>query len=226
MLQSPHDLSPDNWEHSYQLHGQRLQEETQVKYLGVTLTKDLKWAPHIYSITNKANSTLGLVCRKIKVPSKTIKTAAYRALVRPTLEYASCVWDPHTTEDINTIEKVQHRAARWVSRRFRQTSSVDDMLLDLEWPTLQARRRHARLTMFYKVHNSLVHIDSKYLPSVSRLSHITRKSHPLQYNIPSNRTQYRQMTFLPRTIPEWNNLPTEAATAPSLAPFQARVANL
>ncbi|KAL8624074.1 hypothetical protein ACOMHN_019496 [Nucella lapillus] len=40
------------------------------------------------------------------------------------------------------------------------------------------------------------------------------------------RTTYRQMSFFPRTIPEWNLLPAEIATAPSLASFQARVTHL
>jgi hypothetical protein len=213
-------------ERGYLLHGHRLQEETQVKYLGVTLTKDLKWGPHISNITTKANRTLGFIRRNVRIASKTIKAAAYKALVRPVIEYASCVWDPHTAEDINTLENVQRRAARWVSHRFRQTSSVDNMLQDLEWPTLQARRRRARLIMFYKVHNNLAFVNSSLLPTVSRLSHKTRKSHPLQYDVPSNRTQYRQMTFFPRTIPDWNSLPADAVMAPSLAAFQARVAHL
>ncbi|KAI8518827.1 hypothetical protein Bbelb_020840 [Branchiostoma belcheri] len=62
----------------------------------------------------------------------TIKEAAYKALVRPTLEYASTVWDPNTAKDIATLEKVQRRAARWVCNRFRRTSSVGEMLKELD----------------------------------------------------------------------------------------------
>ncbi|XP_076436147.1 uncharacterized protein LOC143275755 [Babylonia areolata] len=223
ILHSPHDPPPDN-------SGAQLQTSRPLTPGGDPgqgprrhTHQGPEVGPTYLQHHQKGKPDTRLCAPHIKVPGKTIKTAAYRALVCPTLEYASYAWDPHTTEDTNTIEKVQRRAACWVSHRFRQTSSVDDMLLDLEWPTLQARRRRARITMFYKVHNSLAHVDSKHLPSVSRLSHITRKSHPMQYDIPSNRTQYRQMTFFPRTM---NNLPTEAATAPSLAAFQARVANL
>ena len=35
-------------------------------------------------------------------------------MVRPQLEYASDVWDPHQTGDIVELEKIQRRAARWV----------------------------------------------------------------------------------------------------------------
>ena len=35
-------------------------------------------------------------------------------MVRPQLEYASDVWDPHLVGDIMELEKVQQRAARWM----------------------------------------------------------------------------------------------------------------
>ncbi len=53
-----------------------------------------------HNITNKANSILGLLRRNLRIPSQTIKTHAYQSLVRPHLEYASTVWDPHTHKNI------------------------------------------------------------------------------------------------------------------------------
>ena len=80
----------------YTLHGHRRQQVTEAKYLGVLLTDNLKWSPHISAITAKANRILGFVRRNIKISSKIIKEATYKALVRPILEYGSTVWDPHT----------------------------------------------------------------------------------------------------------------------------------
>ena len=36
---------------------------------------------------------------------KDLKSVAYKTLVRPQLEYASIVWYPHTTTDINKVEQ-------------------------------------------------------------------------------------------------------------------------
>jgi uncharacterized protein (UPF0305 family) len=44
------------------------------------------------------------------------------------------------------IEMVQRRAARYVTNRYRNTSSVTSMLGDLEWDTLEIRRKKIRLT--------------------------------------------------------------------------------
>ena len=69
-------------------------------------------------------------------------TYSYTSLVRPILEYASSVWDPHLNKNILAIEIVQRLAARWVESDYLWTSSVTSMLCDLIiiWSTLQRRR--------------------------------------------------------------------------------------
>ena len=78
----------------YRLHGQVLCITGDTKYLGLTITPDLKWNLHIQKITSKANSVLGLLRRNLRIASKSVKTQAYEALVGPHLEYACPVWDP------------------------------------------------------------------------------------------------------------------------------------
>ena len=49
----------------YSIHGSVLRTVESAKYLGVTISRNLSWKPHINSIIKKANSTLGfLVCQK------------------------------------------------------------------------------------------------------------------------------------------------------------------
>ena len=72
---------------------------------------------------------------------KQFKESAYLTMVRPQLEYASDVWDPHQTGDIAELEKVQRRAARWAMNDYGRLSSVTSMLNQLSWPTLQTRRK-------------------------------------------------------------------------------------
>ena len=64
-----------------------------------------------------------------------------------TVEYASSVWDPHLQKDINKLEMMQRRSARYVTYRYHNTSSVETMLQKLQWPTLEERREKARLTL-------------------------------------------------------------------------------
>jgi len=44
------------------------------------------------------------------------KSLAYKASLRPCLEYGSTVWSPHTAKNIKLLESVQHRAAKWTDK--------------------------------------------------------------------------------------------------------------
>ncbi|CAH1263510.1 CSMD3 [Branchiostoma lanceolatum] len=78
--------SRSTFQHSYRLHGQVLETVPSVKYLGLTITKDLTWKEHINNLCNKANKTLGFLKRNLKINSRHIKEMAYKTYVRPILE--------------------------------------------------------------------------------------------------------------------------------------------
>ena len=155
------------------------------------------------------------------IGNKKTKKTANKALVRPILEYAATVWDPYTENEISSAEKVQRRAARWVSNRHRKISC--NIMDSLEWPTLQQHHRKARLEMFFKFHHGLISISSSYLPRPTSSRRSSRKNNDYSYDIPSCRTQYRQMSFSPRTLPDWNSLPQEIVAADTLDCFKSRL---
>ena len=55
------------------------------------------------------------------------------------------LWDPYVAKNIQQIEMIQRRAARWVLRRYDRLDSVTDMLSSLKWRSLELRRSDARL---------------------------------------------------------------------------------
>ncbi|KXJ17197.1 putative RNA-directed DNA polymerase from transposon BS [Exaiptasia diaphana] len=128
----------------YILHGQTLRSVDSSKYLGVTISANLCWNTHINNITTKANNTLAFLRRNLRVNSRQIKTQAYFGLVRPILEFAASVWDPYTKSNIDKLEKIQRRAARFVCRDYRRTSSVTEMIQSLKWNSLEHRRKTPR----------------------------------------------------------------------------------
>ena len=99
----------------YILHNVELESVPAAKFLGVIIVEDLSWSKHIDITTKKANQTIGFLKRNIRVHNKDTKSVAYKTQ----LEYASTVWYPHTTTDINKVEAVQRRAARWATIDYR-----------------------------------------------------------------------------------------------------------
>ena len=97
----------------------------------------------------------------------------------PQLEYASTVWSPHTAKYITKLEAVQRRSARWAILDYQRTSSVTQMIKDLNWRTLEQQRIDSRLTLMYKITYDLVAIPAAdYLIPNTRQS---RHNHQLAY---------------------------------------------
>ena len=56
------------------------------------------------------------------------------------LEYACVIWSPWQRRDVQNIEKINHRTARFVTSNYYHTSSVSSMIDQLEWQDLETRR--------------------------------------------------------------------------------------
>ena len=72
-----------------------------------------------------------------------------------------------------SIEKVKRRAARWAVQNYKPASSVTATLEELDWPSLQSRRKKARFSMLYKFKHGPLKIDSKCVPTTGN----QKKSH-------------------------------------------------
>ena len=205
----------------YNLHGHILEAVKSAKYLGCTISADLKWNEHIKNICNKANKTIGFLKRNLNINNNKIKETAYKSLVRPTVEYASSVWDPYHQNNKHRLEMVQRRAARYVTNRYHNTSSVSSMIEDLNWKSLEDRRKIARLTMMYKLANGmvLVNTEDRLIPS----DRIARNNNSKSYQIPSCRTEIRKESYFPKTIRDWNALPDNCVTAGNLETFKTHL---
>ena len=70
----------------YQLNGTIHQRVTSDSYLGIRISEDLRWGPHISGITKMANSTVGFIRRNLHRYPPACRNTTHLALVRPLLE--------------------------------------------------------------------------------------------------------------------------------------------
>ncbi|VDI43501.1 Hypothetical predicted protein [Mytilus galloprovincialis] len=137
--------------------------------------------------------------------NKTVRETAYRSMVRPSLEYASAVctkWKAYVCNDY----------------RGKTPGCVTNMIQLLKWELLQDRRKDHRLLIVYKANNGMISIpevDSIINKSYTR----TRGANRLRqiYTI----TEVYRQSFFPRTIQNWNQLPTTVTNSTTLDDFKA-----
>ena len=188
---------------NYKLNNHNLGTSNQHSYLGVILDNKLSWSPHISNIAAKANRTLNFLKCNLSCCSSNIKATAYLTIVRPSMEYAAVIWDPYHHNNIQQLEKVQRRAARWVLNDFNRFSSVTAILQHLSWPSLQLRRKIFRLQALFKI----IHQDYSLSipPHFISMTSSTRLYHPHRFILTNSSTYSYQQSFFSRSIKDWNN---------------------
>ena len=187
------------------------------KYLGITIKSDLSWTTHIQNICGKARRLLGLLYRKYYCYSNyQTLLRLYVALVRPHLEYACEVWDPHLTKDINALESVQKFALRMCTKQW--STPYQDLLTITNVPSLKSRRCYLRLSLLQKIKNGTFFFPQIHL--ITERHAIGRHNRDQLLKRPFARTNLYYYSYLPRTITVWNKLPASVVNASSAAQFK------
>ena len=96
--------------YSYNINSIPLEQVKTHKHLGVIISSDLSWKPHVLSVAAKANKILGLLKHTFGKCSEAI-TIGYKSMVRPIVEYACPVWNPHQQYLSDKLERVQRNAS-------------------------------------------------------------------------------------------------------------------
>ena len=134
---------------TYTMNDIPLEFVDQHNYLGVYLHNRLSWQPHVNQICHKLNHQLDFLYRNLKGCPKHFKEYAYKQIVLPSIQYCSAIWDPYYQNAIHKVEMIQHRAAHFISNKpwhRNERDSIIQMMSELNWPTLQHRRKLAQLT--------------------------------------------------------------------------------
>jgi Reverse transcriptase (RNA-dependent DNA polymerase) len=153
----------------YSIGGTDLERVNRIKDLGVIIDDRMTFVSHIEAVVAKSARMLGFVKRISKEFSDpyTYKTL-YVSLVRPNLEYASCVWSPHHDIHSKRIERIQHNFVRFALRGLHWThqplSPYDARCLLLSLEILVDRRKVAAALFVRDI--LCDKIDSTYLASL------------------------------------------------------------
>ena len=159
------------------------------------------------------------------------------------LEYGSVVWDPYLHKNIDRLEQVQRRAARFITGNYRSRDEgcVTKMVKSLELTSLQDRRTANRLFFLYRVVEGLVPAiqPADYLKPIRPKRSIKARKFAdcISANIVEQRVtnnskcfeidncktaQYKQSFFV-KTLVDWNHLDNSTVCAKSCDAFKMAV---
>ena len=165
---------------------------------------------------SKSRKIIGLLYRKFSQHAGyATLLRLYISLVRPHLEYAAAVWDPHLQCNIQHLESVQKFALRVCTEHWHH--DYLELLEQAQLTTLAKRRLYLKLCHIYKIINNLCHFPTNAISLSTNRSH---RSRSFQLNQPFARTNSYYNSFLPHAIFHWNSLPNPVLCATSIREFK------
>ena len=99
---------------------------------------------------------------------------------------------------------------------FSRFSSVTNMLIDLNIPSLEHRRQVSSITLLYKIVHNLIDISPVDLIPVTS----NTRGHDQRFHHIYARTNQYSNSFFPRSIRLWNSLPPDLIQQQSLQIFK------
>jgi len=146
----------------------------------------------------------------------------FKAMVRPILEYANCVWAPYLKKDINTLESIQRQFTKKIVGL--NGLSYKERLTKLKLPSLSYRRLRGDLIETYKIVNTIYDpVTTQSLLTRVPDKSITRKTNSFNLTrIRANKNPFKYF-FTNRINNVWNSLPNQIVDARNLNIYKNRL---
>ena len=203
------------------MNGHKLDISYSVSQLGLSISSNLTWKPHINSIAKHASQKLGFLSRARGYFSPSQLLTIYKSQIRPSLEYCSHVWGGAPKSSLHLLDRVQSKAIGLINNP-NLTNSLQSLF---------HRRLAADLSIFYRYfHGHCAQEIKNIIPDPARRVRTTRSStysHPFQVTLPNPRTLAHKSSFIPRTSQLWNSLPpTTFPESYNLSSFKSNINKL
>ena len=175
------------------------------RLLGLKITPDLKWNDYIGEVAKTAGMMVGSLSRSRKYLSPASILYLYKSQIRPKMEYCCHIWGGAVQTSLSCLDRVQRRLRYLVG---------DELFSTL--PPLSHRRDVSSLSLFYRYYNGkcsqelqLLVPPMKTFSVRTRLAAATQELHPHALVNPRVKNNFHEQSFIPRTVKQWNNLPSE-----------------
>ncbi len=202
-------------------HDKSLTPVGQLRDLGVLISNDLSWTPHIKTIANKARQKAAWVFSVFQTRSPVIMLTLYKSMVRSLLEYCSPLWHPSKISDIQELESVQ----KAFSARITGMSDLHywDRLQRLSLMSLQRRRERFILLHMWKIlhHHTSNDINVQFV-SRPRLGNLAVIPSTCRYSSAANQSLY-DCSFAVTGPKLWNAMPYRLNTISDQEHFKSQL---
>ena len=218
-----HELPFSNQYFEYTTRGGTIITPCQlVRDLGVHVTPNLSWTPHINILADKGRQLIAWVLSVFSDRTELTMMTLYRAIIRSRLEYLSPLWHPSKIEDIKTLEGVQRLFTSKVSGL--SELSYWQRLKKLKLMSLQRRRERFIIISMWKIFNGTASNDLNIGKTYSERRGLRAVVPPLCKSASAHCQTLYDQSFAITGPKLWNCLPTKLTTITTKTTFKSALA--
>ena len=129
--------------------GSIISPKHKVRDLGITISDDLSWSPHINGIVADGKKIISWVLSVFHERSAKIMLPLYTSFARSKVEYCAPLWNPAKIDDIMKLESIQRTLTAKIADV--RHLSYWDRLKTLNLMSLQRRRERYAIIHIYKI---------------------------------------------------------------------------
>ena len=198
---------------SLSFEGQLIEDESELRVLGVVLDCKLSFEPQLRAVAASASQKLGILRKAWTVyRDSSLLSKCFWSFLLPVLEYCSPVWRSAADCHLKLLDRV-----------IRSASLLSSGAIQCD---LGHRRLVASLCMFYKIRGNPSHPMSEVMPAPyipSRATRYAASRNDFAVALQRTRTLQFSRSFVPWCSRLWNELDNSAFASEGLSGFKSKI---
>ena len=192
------------------MDGTRLQFESNVKFLGVTLDEFLTWESHCNAVANRMAQNSGILNRIKKIIPNESRKTLYHSLIFPHYSYCLEAWGNCPQRHLKRIKTIQKKAIRattnshWLSHTEPRMKSLNILKLE-DQHHLQCLTTTFNMLKGHSPDIFNLADDRNRNPDLRPLRSTTNR--PENLRLPAYQPNRNTRSFQASTLELWNDLP-------------------
>jgi len=211
------DVSEDNLR--VKLGNSVLEVVSEIKYLGVIIDRNLKFAAHIDYLEKKIGCRLGLLRRVGANLTPYMRCIVYKAIIAPLFEYCSSILLSVNDTNMQYLQRLQNKGMR-VILQCNYRTRVSDMLEALQFMSIKERIEYNTCIF---VHKMVIGQCPNYLKNKIKVVGVNEGINTRQVGklrIDRCKTREEQKMLLHDGFLMYNDLPAELKSEERLTDFR------
>ena len=132
------------------INGNILKDEEWARLLGIIFSNDFSWRLQVDKVLEECSDKLGGLYKVINCTSEEDRKKLAESVIRSKLRFAIEVVSAGADKQVDRLERMQSKTARWVLKRGRIGWSRSQGYKELNWLTIPQMAAEASLRLFFK----------------------------------------------------------------------------